>query len=45
MEASIQYGYEYQGNIERIIITPLTERSLVIFLNALHYKRGGAAVG
>ncbi|CAD8154161.1 unnamed protein product [Paramecium pentaurelia] len=45
LEASIQYGYEYQGNIERIIITPLTERSLVIFLNALHYKRGGAAVG
>ncbi|CAD8066256.1 unnamed protein product [Paramecium sonneborni] len=45
LEASIQYGYEYQGNLERIIITPLTERSLVIFLNALHYKRGGAAVG
>jgi dynein heavy chain len=31
--------------MERIIITPLTERCLIIFLNAIHYKRGGAAVG
>ncbi|KAM3134143.1 Dynein heavy chain 3 [Paramecium bursaria] len=40
-----EYGYEYIGPSQRLVITPLTEKCFVGFLNALQLKKSGAAIG
>ena len=45
VESSLQYGYEYFGSYERLVMTPLTEKCFLVLTIALHHIKGGKRGG
>ena len=44
-DASFCYGFEYQGVVERLVQTPLSDRAYLTLTQAMHARLGGSPYG
>jgi dynein heavy chain, axonemal len=45
METQLAYGYEWAGSVDRLFITPLTEKCYITMMTAIKLNLGGAPSG